>query len=147
LKKVLAWFGGIVLALIVFQGLLTTYAFCGKPIWDERSEQHARTVVNNFSEMSEEQFNKYWGDEPPGTQKQREMLIEWAGSLGTLETIDKVERVGYMQKVTFRGIYRYYTYDVYATYSESPLRFRLWFHIHGNKLDVQNMNVFPEAVE
>jgi hypothetical protein len=141
------WFGGTVLALLVLLGLLMAYSSCGKPQWDEFSAQHARTVVNSFSEMSEERFNEYWGDKPPGTQEQRKRLIEWAGNLGTLETIDKVERVGYAQKIAFSGIHRFYTYDVHATYSESPVRFRLWFHIHGNNLDVKNMTLNPGTVE
>jgi hypothetical protein len=143
MKKFLIWFGSISIALILIFVSLMIYASFGKAKWDEISENHARTIVNGFSEMSEEQFNKYWGDNPPGNPEQREIMIKWASSFGVLKSIDKVERAQYMTKVTFSGVQRFYIYDVNATYSNSPVRFRFWFHVHGNDLDVKNMVLNP----
>jgi hypothetical protein len=143
LRKFLIWIGGISIALISLFLFSMVYTSFGKSKWDEFSENHARTVVKNFSEMSDEQFKKYWGDNLPGTPEQRKSMIKWASGFGVLKSINKVERVKYMQKVAFSGIHRFYVYDVFATYSNSPIRFRLWFHIHGKDLNVQNMTLNP----
>ncbi len=143
MKKFLIWFGGIAIVLIFLFASSMIYASFGKAKWDEFSENHAKTIVNSLSEMSKEQFYKYWGDNPPGSPEQRESIIKWASSFGVLKSIDKVERVAYKQKVAFSGVHRFYVYDVYATYSKSPIRFRMWFHVHGKKLDVQNMTLNP----
>lgn len=143
LKKFLIWFGGIAIVLVLLFAFSMVYASFGKTKWDNFSENHARVIVNSLSEMSEEQFNKYWGDNPPGSPEQREKMIKWASGFGVLKTIDKVERVNYMQKVAFSGIHRFYIYDVYATYSNSPIRFRLWFQVHGKDLNVKNMTLNP----
>ena len=143
MKKILQWVGGIFLILIIIFFISMLIAFIDKGEWDEFSENHAKTIVNGLSDWSTDQFEKYWGDQPPGTPKYREEIINWASSFGTLQKIDSTERVGYKTKVTFKGINHFYVYDVYATYSNSQLLIRLWFHIHGNDLDVQNMTITP----
>jgi hypothetical protein len=143
LKKILAWCGGIAIALFLLFVCSMIYASFGKTRWDGFSKNHATSIVNSLSELSEKQFNKYWGNTPPGTYEQREKLIKSLSGFGVLKKIDRVERVQYMQKISFSGIHRFYIYDVYATYSNSSIRFRLWFHVHGNDLDVQNMTLVP----
>ncbi len=145
MKKFLIWFGGIVLSLILIFVILMAYAALGKPNWDRFSEEHAKTVVGNFAQMNEEEFNRYWGDHPPGTKAQRDALINYAASFGHLETIDDVKRVHYTQHVALNGIHRYYVYDVHATYSNSPALIRLWFHIYGDSLTVQNMTINTDS--
>ncbi len=141
MKKFLIWFGGIALSFVLLSVLLLAYSSLGKAKWDEVSENHARTVVKNFSEFGEEQFNKYWGDNPPGTQEEREAMVKWASRFGVLKTIDSVKQISYLTKVALNGIHRYYVYDAYATYSNSPVRFRFWFNIYGDSLTVRNMTI------
>jgi hypothetical protein len=145
MKKILLWFGGIFLLLIGIFVISMAFARIDKGDWDEFSENHAKTVVNSLSDMSKEQFENYWGDQPPGTPEQRDKMIQWASSFGTLQKIDSVERVNYMTKVTLKGIFHFYVYDVHATYGNSPLIVRLWFRIHGDDLEVQNMVFNPVA--
>ncbi|MDJ0908337.1 MAG: hypothetical protein QNI99_04035 [Woeseiaceae bacterium] len=80
--------------------------------------EYARGVVNSLSELSEEQFNAYWGPEPPGSPDQREFIIEWTGQLGHLEQINAVELKGYTSMSTLRtGTRHTFTYRIDATYS------------------------------
>ena len=122
MKKVITW----VLIGIGSLTVLFTVAFCvgaaGVSVHREDVEpdarDYARQVVNDLSEFSEEQFNAYWGPEPPGSPDEREFIIEWIGKLGHLEQIDTVELKGYTSMSTLRtGTRHSFTYWVDATYS------------------------------
>lgn len=142
MKKFLIWFGAIAVVLVLLFVLSMGYAAFNKPKLDKFSENYAKTIVNGFTDMSEEQFNRYWGENPPGSPEQRKSMIKTFRNVGILKQIDKVERLKYMYKVTFEGLYYFYVYDVYATYSNHPVRFRLWFRVHKNTFDVLNMKIY-----
>ena len=139
LKKILICFGAVSLVLVfifIFSMIFLKY---DKSRYDEIAEGFVSQIVNGLSELSQEQFNAYWGPSKPGTPEQREAMLSWVSKLGVLKKIDRIEQYKYLSKFTFKGIRHFYIYKVYATYSNAPAVVTIYLKGQDGKLTPSNV--------
>lgn len=138
-KKVLIGFGVVSFVLVSIFIFSMIFLKHDKSRYDEIAEGFVSQIVNGLSELSHEQFNAYWGPSKPGKPEQREAMISGISKLGVLIKIDRIEQYKYLSKFTFKGIRHFYTYRVYATYSNAPAVVTIHLKGQDGKLTPSNL--------
>lgn len=139
LKKVLIGFGAVSFALVLVLIFSMIFLKYDKSRYDEIAEGFVSQIINGLSELSRQQFNAYWGPSKPGTPEQREAMLNGIAKLGVLKKIDRIEQHSYLSKFTFKGIRHFYTYRVYATYSNAPAVVTIHLEGKDGKLTPSNL--------
>lgn len=139
MKKVLICFGAVSFALVLVFIFSMIFLKYDKSRYDKIAEGFVSQIINGLSELSLEQFNVYWGPSKPGTLEQREAMLKSITKLGVLEKIDRIEQAKYFSKFTFKGMRHFYTYRVYATYSNAPAVVTIQLKGQDNKLTPLNL--------
>lgn len=139
MKKVLIGFGAVSFALVLVFIFSMIFLKYDKSRYDEIAEGFVSQIINGLSELSLEQFNAYWGPSKPGTPEQRKAMLKSIAKLGVLEKIDRIEQAKYFSKFTFKGMRHFYTYRVYATYSNAPAVVLIQLKGQDNKLTPLNL--------
>lgn len=141
------WFGIVVGVIVIVFTLSATYASFDKSKYDEIIDNHVRSIVLNLKDLNREQFNKYWGSNPPGSEEDREKIIQYFSTYGELVDIKEIKAVSYRNSVSFtgEGVTHLYIYEAITNFTSGPVIFKFWLQGKNDELVTLNMNISRES--